>query len=74
MAIYRLSAQVISRTEGRSVTAAVAYRAGERVTDERTGQVHDYERRSGVVHEEIMAPQQTPEWMLDRQAVSRRSL
>ena len=27
VAIYRLSAQVISRAEGRSVTAAVAYRA-----------------------------------------------
>lgn len=69
VAIYRLSAQVISRAEGRSVTAAVAYRAGKRVTDERTGKVFDYERRGGVVHEEIVAPPQTPEWMLDRQTL-----
>jgi hypothetical protein len=69
MAIYRLSAQVISRAEGRSVTAAVAYRSGQRVADERTGKVFDYERRGGVVHEEIMAPPHTPEWMRDRQSL-----
>lgn len=69
MAIYRLSAQVISRASGRSATAAAAYRSGGRIADQRTGQVHDYERRSGVVHEEIMAPPNTPEWMLDREAL-----
>lgn len=69
MAIYRLSAQVISRADGRSATAAAAYRSGGRIADERTGQVHDYERRSGILHEEIMAPSDTPEWMLDREAL-----
>ena len=69
MAIYRMSAQVISRSSGRSATAAAAYRCGGRITDERTGQIHDYERRSGVLHEEVMAPPDTPEWMLDREAL-----
>lgn len=69
IAIYRLSAQVISRSAGRSATAAAAYRAGVRLEDRRTGQLHDYERRSGVVHAEIMAPEQTPAWMLDRNAL-----
>lgn len=69
IAIYRLSAQVISRSAGRSATAAAAYRAGVRLEDRRTGQLHDYERRSGVVHAEIVAPEQTPAWMLDRTAL-----
>lgn len=69
MAIYRLSAQVISRADGRSSTAAAAYRSGGRIADERTGEVHDYERRGGVEHEEIMAPPDTPQWMLDREAL-----
>lgn len=69
MAIYRLSAQVISRAEGRSATAAAAYRSGMTIKDRRTGEVHDYERRGGVEHEEIMAPPETPAWMLDREAL-----
>jgi ATP-dependent exoDNAse (exonuclease V) alpha subunit len=69
LAIYRLSAQVISRADGRSATAAAAYRSGGRIADVRTGQLHDYERRSGILHEEIMAPANTPEWMLDRETL-----
>ena len=66
MADYRLSAQVIKRSSGRSATAAAAYRAAMRLVDERTGLIHDYTRKAGVVHAEILAPKQTPEWMLDR--------
>lgn len=66
MAIYRLSAQVIGRSSGRSSTAAAAYRAGSVLRDERTGQEHDYTRRRGVTHSEIIAPDNAPEWMKDR--------
>lgn len=66
MAVYRLSASIIGRSSGRSATAAAAYRAGVELTDERTGQRHDYSRRSGVIHSEVLAPDQTPEWMTDR--------
>jgi hypothetical protein len=66
MAIYRLSAQLVKRSAGRSATAAAAYRAGIRLSDERTGLVFDYTRRHGVVHAEIVAPPGAPEWMLDR--------
>ncbi|WP_245450638.1 MobQ family relaxase [Neorhizobium sp. SOG26] len=69
IAIYRFSAQIISRSAGRSATAAAAYRAGVLIEDRRTGQVHDYDRRSGVVHAEIMAPEATPAWMMDRTAL-----
>lgn len=31
--------------------------------------MHDYARRGGVVHEEIIAPENTPEWMKNRDAL-----
>lgn len=49
MAIYHLSTKPISRSSGRSATASSAYRAGAKITDERTGLTHDYTRRNGVV-------------------------
>lgn len=66
MAIYRFSAQMISRSAGRSAVAAAAYRAGAELTCDRTGQVHDYTRKGGVVSSEIIAPDGAPEWTTDR--------
>lgn len=34
--------------------------------DERTGETHDYTRKAGVIHSEVMTPEATPEWMKDR--------
>lgn len=48
MAIYSCSVKTVGRSGGRSATAAAAYRNAEQIVDERTGVVHDYERRSGV--------------------------
>ena len=56
MAIFHLSASIISRKAGRSSTAAAAYRSGEKIVDERTGEIHDYERKRGVEHSEIIVP------------------
>ena len=56
MAIYHFSAKPISRAQGRSATGAAAYRAGVEITDERTGLVHDYTRKSGVLHSELILP------------------
>lgn len=66
VAIYHFSAQVISRRTGRSSTAAAAYRAGEIVLDENTGEIHDYTRKRGVIRTEIIAPRGSPEWVFDR--------
>jgi len=57
---------MISRSQGRSATGAAAYRSGERIEDVRTGLVFDYERRSGVDHTEIVAPEGAPDWVYDR--------
>jgi hypothetical protein len=66
MAIYRFSAKVIKRSEGRSATAAAAYRAGVLLQDERLGEAWDYTRKRGILHSEIVAPDNAPEWMRDR--------
>ena len=60
MAIYHLSAKPISRATGRSATGAAAYRAGETITDERTGLVFDYSKKRGIDHSEIMAQPMRP--------------
>ena len=60
MAIYHLSAQIISRGGGRSVVAAQAYRAAEKIHDEHLGKTFDFTRKSGVEHTEIMLPEGAP--------------
>lgn len=56
MAIYSVSVKPVSRGGGRSATAAAAYRNAEKIVDERTGEVHDYTRRSGVEFTASFAP------------------
>ena len=56
MASYHLSVKPISRASGRSAVASAAYRAGERLVNERDGLVHDYTHRRDVVHAEICLP------------------
>lgn len=60
MAIYHCSASNISRSAGRTATAAAAYRSGEKIKDERTDTVHDYTRKQGIEHTEIITPFDTP--------------
>ena len=69
MAIYHFDASVISRSKGRSATAASAYRTAEVIKDHRTGEVHDYTRKGGVLHTEIIAPDHAPAWVHDRSAL-----
>lgn len=66
MAIYHLRATMISRSQGRSATAASAYRVAERIEDRRTGLTFDYAAKSGVDHTEILAPDHAPDWVRDR--------
>ncbi len=56
MAIPHLSAKPIGRAQGRSATGAAAYRAGMEIVDERTGLVHDFTRKGGVLHTELILP------------------
>ena len=67
MAIFHFSVQVISRAAGRSAVSAAAYRAGERLHDERLDRDHDFRARSGVEHSEILLPEGAPEHWRDRE-------
>ncbi|MDZ7875648.1 MAG: Ti-type conjugative transfer relaxase TraA [Rhizobium sp.] len=70
MAIYHLSAKPISRSSGRSAVASAAYRCAVRLTNERDGLVHDYTRKEGVEHTEIVLPEGVnADWALDRSAL-----
>ncbi len=60
MAIYHLSVKTISRSQGRSSTAAAAYRAGEKIVDDRTGEIHDYTRKGDVLYSELILPNGEP--------------
>ncbi|MET4104550.1 hypothetical protein ABIE58_004003 [Roseovarius sp. MBR-78] len=57
---------MISRSQGRSATAAIAYRVAERIEDRRTGLTFDYAARGGVDHTETLAPDHAPDWVYDR--------
>lgn len=67
MAIFHLSVKIISRAAGRSAVAAAAYRAGERLHDERLDRAHDFTNKPGVVHSEILLPENAPEQFADRE-------
>lgn len=69
MAIYHFSGQVISRSQGRSVIAAAAYRSASIMRDETYGQSFDYTNKNHVVHTEILLPDGAPEWMADREVL-----
>lgn len=66
-----MSVKTIGRSQGRSATAACAYRSGARIVDEKTGQVFDYSRRGGVERLQcaIFAPADAPAWVRDRSAL-----
>src|SRR5690606_12327615 len=66
---YHFSVQVIGRASGRSAVAAAAYRAGERLHDERLARDHDFRAKSGVEHSEIMLPEGEPARFSDRETL-----
>jgi hypothetical protein len=66
MAIYHFHLQIITRGAGKSAVAAAAYRAGETLKNEYDGFVHDYSRKGGVVHTEIILPENAPAEYADR--------
>src|SRR5690554_8142517 len=69
MAIYHFSAKVVSRADGSSAVASAAYRAAERLSDERLGRDHDFTNKAGVVHSEIMLPEGAPGHLADRETL-----
>lgn len=70
MAIFRLQVTSITRGDEHSSVGAAAYRAGEKIRDDRTNEVYNHSRRKDVTHSEIMLPGdlagQNMEWARNR--------
>jgi ATP-dependent exoDNAse (exonuclease V) alpha subunit len=70
MAVYFLNMKTFGRAGGSSAASAAAYRAGERIRDERTGKTYDHSERQDVMHKEIVLPSRFADeemaWARDR--------
>lgn len=64
--IFHLEVKALSRSAGRSSTAAIAYRSGSDITDERTGERFNYKRKTGVLSSSIFLPIGSPTDFLNR--------
>lgn len=71
MRVLELTAhvQIIRRKDGRTATAAAAYRSCERIECEREGVVHDYRRKQGLEASGIVMPAHAPAWLQSRSAL-----
>jgi ATP-dependent exoDNAse (exonuclease V) alpha subunit len=73
MAVYFLNIQTFGRANGSSAASASAYRAGERIHDERTGKTYDHSERQDVMHKEIVLPSKFVDdemaWARDRSSL-----
>jgi ATP-dependent exoDNAse (exonuclease V) alpha subunit len=73
VAVYHLHMKTFGRANGSSAASAVAYRAGERITDERTGRTYDHSDRQDVMHKEIVLPSKFSnddmEWARNRESL-----
>ena len=56
MAIYHCTIKIISRGKGMSAVGASAYRSGEILKNEYDGITHDFTRKRGIVHTEVLLP------------------
>jgi ATP-dependent exoDNAse (exonuclease V) alpha subunit len=70
MAVYFLNMKTFGRSGGSSAASAAAYRAGERIRDERTGKTYDHSERQDIMHKEIVLPSRFADedmaWARDR--------
>ena len=54
------------RGKGKSAVAASAYHSGEKIKNEYDGVVHDFTRKGGIAHTEILLPQNAPQEFANR--------
>jgi ATP-dependent exoDNAse (exonuclease V) alpha subunit len=58
LATYFLNLKNFGRAAGSNAVSLAAYRAGERIHDERGGRTYDHSARRDVLHKEIFVPEQ----------------
>ena len=60
---------MVQRSKGKSAVAAAAYRSGTKLVNEWDGMTHNYTRKGGIVHSEILLPAHAPPEFQDRSAL-----
>lgn len=65
--MYHFSVKVISRRKNHRAIAAAAYRSGNRLRDDRSGQTSDFTRKKGIVYSEILLPPSAPSQFSNRE-------
>ncbi|WP_046900870.1 MobQ family relaxase [Gluconobacter oxydans] len=66
MALYHLHAKILSRSHGRNALASAAYRSASRLHDSLRTRRHDFTKKTGVIHSQILLPTGASEVFLDR--------
>jgi hypothetical protein len=66
VAIYHYDCSIIKRSLGSSSVGSAAYRSSEKILDEKTGIPRDYTKKKGVLHTEIITPDNVPDWAQNR--------
>jgi hypothetical protein len=75
LALFRFGVETISRGKGDSAVAAAAYRARDKLADERYGKSHDYTKAYGgndLLFAGTYAPADAPDWARDREQLWNR--
>ena len=79
MAIYHFRVKSFSRSAGKNAVASAAYRSGQKLREEATGEEKDYSRKQGVEHIDLVFPKDTPRicreelWNMAEQAENRKN-
>lgn len=60
MAIYHCEVKLLKRSDGKSSVASAAYRAGEKILDERLGKLFDYTKKTSIAYSEVILPAGAP--------------
>ncbi|KAA9382607.1 Ti-type conjugative transfer relaxase TraA [Neorhizobium galegae] len=72
MAVPHFSVSIVARGSGRSAVLSAAYRHCAKMEFEREARTIDYSRKQGLLHEEFVIPEDTPEWL--REMIADRSV
>ena len=71
MSLYHFNVKQVSRGKGGCAVASAAYISGEKIQDDYYGKIHDYTKKGGVIHSEIILPDNAPERFNDRKTLLR---
>lgn len=71
-AYYRLELKAVGRSSGRQICAAAAYGSRSTIHDLRQNRTFTFSNRRDLIHSEIIAPENAPDWTRDRASLWNR--